>query len=61
MAILYEHKILGAAGVARVGGRATPDDLGSASPLTLREHLRNVWRISIKREREGNGALWLIP
>ena len=49
---LYGLNVPGDAGVARLGGRATPDDLDSASPLTLWKHLRNTLGTSIEKERE---------
>ena len=59
MDILYGLNLLRGAGVARVGVRATPADLDSASSLVLQEHLRYNTRTSIGREKGRDGALWL--
>ena len=56
MAILYGLSIPGGAGVALVGRRATPDDLDSASPLTLWKHLRTTLGTSIEEDREWREA-----
>lgn len=52
MDILYGLNLLRG---ARVGGRAMPDDLDSASSLTLEEHLKYDSRTSIGREKGRNG------